>query len=69
MEKMLSDDDVVRLLGLDERGLHRPREALRWLRRTGKLRYVMVGRRAMYRREWLEEFIETNATQRRGPSS
>jgi hypothetical protein len=42
-------------------GLRQPLEALRWIRRTGKLRFTRIGRRVFFRADWLDEAIEENS--------
>ena len=61
---MMTGDETIAYLGLDRAELRRPTEALRWLRRTGRLRSVKIGRRIMYRKEWLDEFVKENAVLR-----
>lgn len=63
-DKLHTPEEAVAYLGLDRQGLSQPLEALRWLCRTGKLRYTKVGRYLRFRREWLDELVERNATLR-----
>lgn len=63
-EKLLTPDEAIRFLGLDRQGLQQPRESLRWLCRTGKLRFTKVGRYIRFREKWLEELVEQNSTLR-----
>lgn len=62
-------DEAVRFLGLDRQGLRAPREALRWLCRTGKLKYARVGRYVRFREEWLQELVNTNTVRREAVDS
>ena len=56
-ERLLSEDEALRLLGLDQRP--NPKGALRWLIRTRKLAYVKLARGIMgFRRDDLMAFIE-----------
>lgn len=56
--------DAVTYLGFDRDGLQQPLEALRWLCRTGKVKYTKIGRHVRFRQEWLDELIERNAVLR-----
>ena len=66
-ETLKTPEEAVSYLGLDRQGLSQPLEALRWLCRTGKLKYTKVGRYLRFRREWLDELIERNAVIRQKP--
>jgi hypothetical protein len=55
---LMTGDEAIRYLGLDRCGLADPREALRWLRRTGRLRSARIGRRIFYRRAWLDAVVD-----------
>jgi hypothetical protein len=57
-ESLVTPEEAIRFLGLDRQGLRQPREALRWLCRTGRLRYTKVGRYVRFRQAWLEELVE-----------
>jgi hypothetical protein len=57
-ESLITPEEAIRFLGLDRQGLRQPREALRWLCRTGRLRYTKVGRYVRFRQAWLEELVE-----------
>jgi hypothetical protein len=46
-----TSDEAVSQLGLDRLGLRDPRESLRWLCRTGRLKFTRIGRRVMFRQE------------------
>jgi len=67
--RLLTSEDAVSFFGLDRQGLSQPTEAIRWLCRTGRLRFTKVGRYLRFRPEWLEELIERNAVIRDLPSS
>jgi hypothetical protein len=64
MMPLLTPDEALVYLGLDRQGLRQPREALRWLCRTGRLRYAKVGRYVRFRRRWLDELVERHAVRR-----
>jgi hypothetical protein len=59
--RLILPEEAVAYLGLDQQGLRHPRESLRWLCRTGRLRYAKVGRYLRFRLDWLDEFIERNS--------
>lgn len=63
-EKLYTPEESLAYLGLDRQGLKQPLESLRWLCRTGKLRYTKVGRYVRFRKEWLDELIEHGAIRR-----
>jgi hypothetical protein len=56
--------EAIAYLKLDRQGLKQPRESLRWLRRTGKLKFARVGRSILFRRSWLDAVIDAGAVQR-----
>jgi hypothetical protein len=62
-----TSDEAVSQLGLDRLRLRDPRESLRWLCRTGRLKFTRIGRRLMFRQEWLDELIDRNAVLRKAP--
>jgi len=55
---LLTADEVIKLLRLDQLGLKQPREALRNLRRTRRLGYVEINRRILYPRSDVEEYLD-----------
>jgi hypothetical protein len=62
--ELITPEEAVSYLRLDQQGLRYPREALRWLCRTGKLRYAKVGRYVRFRKTWLDELIERSVVPR-----
>ena len=64
MKKLMTAPEAVAYLRLDQQGLRQPRESLRWLCRTGKLKYTKIGRYIRFKREWLDELINRNIVQR-----
>lgn len=60
MERLLTQGEAAKVLRLDTVGLKHPLEALRHMRRTGRLRYVKVGRRVLYPESALEAYVEAN---------
>jgi hypothetical protein len=63
-EELLTPAEAVGYLKLDQQGLREPREALRWLCRTGKLKYTKVGRYIRFRRSWLDDLVEQHSVRR-----
>jgi hypothetical protein len=63
MGDLMTPAEAIEYLRLDQNGLQQPRESLRWLCRTGKLRYTKVGRYIRFRKAWLDELVERNAVQ------
>jgi hypothetical protein len=61
---LLNEAEAIAYLRLDRQGLTRPDEALRWLRRTGRLKFTRLGRYIQYRKQWLDEAIEGSAVRR-----
>jgi hypothetical protein len=64
MKRMYTPREAVAYLRLDQVGLKQPLESLRWLCRTGRLRFTKVGRRVLFEEAWLDELIERNSTRR-----
>ena len=62
LRRLLTPDDAIRYLALDKQRLRAPRESLRWLCRSKKLRFAKIGRYIRFRQEWLDEFIDRTAT-------
>jgi hypothetical protein len=58
---LLTKAEAIAYLGLDRLGLQRPDEALRWLRRMGRVKFTRLGRHIRYRKQWLDDAIEGNA--------
>ncbi len=58
MQKLLTENEVIKVLRLDEMGLKFPREALRHLRRMGRLGYLKVGRRVLFPASAVESYVE-----------
>ena len=59
--ELMTPAEAVSYLGLDRQGLRDPLEALRWLRRSGRLRSTRLGRRTMFRRDWIDQMVNENA--------
>lgn len=58
VQQLMTREDAIAYLRLDSEGLRQPYEALRWLCRTGRLKYTKVGRYIRFRQEWLDELID-----------
>lgn len=59
--RLFTPDEAIRYLALDKQRLVAPRESLRWLCRSKKLRFAKIGRYVRFRQEWLDEFIDRAA--------
>jgi len=63
-KKLYTSGEAVSYLGLDRDGHSQPGEALRWLCRSGRLKYTKVGRRLRFEEAWLDELIDRNTVHR-----
>lgn len=61
--RLLTPEEAIHYLALDKQRLRAPRESLRWLCRSKKLRFAKIGRYVRFRQEWLDEFIDRTATE------
>ncbi len=68
-EALLTAQDAIEFLGLDRQGLRHPRESLRWLCRSGRLKYAKIGRHIRFRQAWLDECVEQNSILRQETQS
>ena len=59
-DNLITPDEAIKMLRLDAVGLKRPDEALRHLRRIGKLEFVRVGKKILYSDKGIEKFIQDN---------
>jgi hypothetical protein len=59
-DRLLTSEEVARILALDIDGHLAPAEAVRYLCRSGKVRYCKVAGHLRFRSEWINEFIESN---------
>jgi len=64
-EQLLTDEEVIQQLRLDV-GRKCPKEALKNMRRMRKIGFVRVGRRVLYRRQHVQEFIAAQEVRRHG---
>ena len=55
---LLTQEEAVRLLRLDELDLKRPKETLRYLRRTGQLGYLKVAGKVLVPRAAIEAYLK-----------
>jgi hypothetical protein len=60
-DDLLSPDEAIELLRLDELGVRDPRESLRYLRRTRQLSYVKVAGRVLYTRRAIFAYLQRHA--------
>ena len=56
--ELLTDEEAIRYLRLDETGIDDPSRTLRYYREKGLLRATQVGRRVRYRRVELDRLLE-----------
>lgn len=57
--ELLTSEEAVRFLRLDETGVKNPSETLRYYREQGQIQAVRMGRCVMYRKAELIRFIES----------
>ena len=57
--ELLTEDEAIRYLRLDIDGAGKPENTLRYYREQKKLRPTKIGRKLLYSRRALEEFVET----------
>ena len=62
--RLITPEEAICFLGLDRQNLRQPREALRWLCRTGQLRFTKVGKYVRFRQEWLDGLVEHHEVHR-----
>ena len=60
MSDLLTQEEAIKMLRLDALHLKRPKEALRYLRRTGQIAYVRVCGKILFPREAVEEYVRGN---------
>jgi len=58
---LLTQDEAVRILRLDQLGLRNPKETLRHLRRTGQLGYVHVAGKVLIPRPAIVSYLRAHA--------
>ena len=58
---LLTQEEAIRLLRLDEVGLKNPKESLRYLRRTGQIGYVKVAGKVLIPRDEVASYIDRHA--------
>ena len=65
---LLTQEEAIRKLRLDAVNLKRPKEALRYLRRTGQVEYVKVCGRILFPKRALADYVRRNSVEvRRTP--
>jgi len=66
--ELLTQEEAIRLLRLDSLDLKQPKEALRYLRRTGQIAYLKVCGKVLFPRKALNDYISRNLVEvRRTP--
>lgn len=55
---LLTQEEAIRVLRLDQLGLRFPKESLRYLRRTGQLGFVRVAGKILIPRDELTDYLE-----------
>jgi len=60
MPELLTQEEAIKFLRLDAMNLKRPKEALRYLRRTGQIAYVKVCGKVLFPRKAIEDYISRN---------
>ena len=58
MPDLLTQEEAIRVLRLDQLGLRFPKESLRYLRRTGQLGFVRVAGKILIPRDELTDYLE-----------
>ena len=56
--ELLTPEEAVSLLRLDQLGLKNPKESLRYLRRSGQLGYVKVAGKVLIPRQEISAYLE-----------
>jgi excisionase family DNA binding protein len=60
---LLTPREVIHILRLEERGVQNPRETLRHLRRTRQIAFTRVGRRILFPRAAVYDYIEQHTVE------
>jgi len=63
MPELLTQEEAIKFLRLDALNLKRPKEALRYLRRTGQIAYVKICGKVLFPKAALEDYIQRNLVQ------
>ena len=64
--ELLTDDEAVRYLRLDEDGSSDPKRTLKYYRDTARLIAIKVGKKNRYRRRDLENFLAQKSEEKQG---
>ena len=56
--ELLTEDEAIRFLRLDDDGPAKPELTLRYYRQKNKLKGTQIGKRILYTRKALQEFLE-----------
>ena len=60
MPRLLTQQEAIELLRLDQMGLQDPKETLRYLRRTGQLAYVKVAGKVLIPRKSIRDYVDAH---------
>jgi hypothetical protein len=63
---LLTQEEAIALLRLDQLGLQDPKESLRHLRRTGQIGYAKVAGKVLIPREEIVAYLERHSVRARG---
>ncbi len=62
MPKLLTQEEVIGILRLDEIGLKYPKETLRYLRRTGQIGYVKVAGKVLIPQSEVRKYVKRHSS-------
>jgi hypothetical protein len=60
---LLTQEEAIRVLRLDSVGLKKPKEALRYLRRTRQIGYIQVAGKVLIPRDEIVAYVERHRVQ------
>ena len=63
MPDLLTQEEAIRILRLDSLGLKRPKEALRYLRRTRQIGYIKIAGKVLIPRDEMLAYIGRHRVQ------
>ena len=65
LPELLTQEEAIEALRLDDMGLKRPKESLRYLRRTGQLTYYKGAGKVLIPRKAIREYLEQHRVEGR----
>ena len=68
MPDLFTQEEAIRVLRLDSIGLKKPKEALRYLRRTRQIGYIKVAGKVVIPRDEIIAYVERHRVQPLGPA-